>query len=271
MTTICRDGATIAFTDTGAPSADPAAPTIVFGHGLLFSGWMFDAQIEVLRHRYRCVAIDWRGQGRSPAAPSGYSMDALYGDAVAVVEHLGVGAVHWVGLSMGGFVGMRLAARRPDLVASLTLLNTSADGEVLRAMVEDEALAMVVRLAGIAPVRGAVVNTMFGSAFRSSPRSADLIEDWMTQLSQCDRAALASAIHAVVVRQSVAAELRAITAPTLVVSGADDKPTPPKRGRAIAAQISNARFVLLDNCGHSSTLERPEAVTRLIGELVAAQ
>ena len=49
----------------------------MFGHGLLFSGWMFHAQVEALRARYRCVTVDWRGQGESPAARSGYDMDTL--------------------------------------------------------------------------------------------------------------------------------------------------------------------------------------------------
>ena len=52
--------------DTGAPSGKPDAPSVVLGHGLLFSGRMFAAQVERLRDRYRCVTIDWRGQGKSP-------------------------------------------------------------------------------------------------------------------------------------------------------------------------------------------------------------
>lgn len=271
MTTICRDGATIAYTDTGPLNLDRTAPTIVFGHGLLFSAWMFHHQVESLRHRYRCVTIDWRGQGRSPATDSGYSMDALYEDAVALIEHLSVGAVHWVGLSMGGFVGMRLAARRPDLVASLTLLNTSADRETPKNVILDEGLALIVRAAGIGPVRRQVLDTMFGPSFLASPRSSESIDNWMRQLGDTGRAGVASAIHGVVARKSVAAELPAITAPTLVVSGAHDKPTPPRRGRAIASAISGARFVLLDDCGHSSTLEQPDAVTRLIEEFVAGE
>jgi 3-oxoadipate enol-lactonase len=63
--TLTVDGATVAYSDTGVPDGRPDAQTVVFGHGLLFSGWMFAAQIEALRSEYRCVAIDWRGQGQS--------------------------------------------------------------------------------------------------------------------------------------------------------------------------------------------------------------
>src|ERR1700759_3685724 len=108
MPTLRINGTTVAYDDTGAPPDHPDAPTIVFGHGLLFSGWMFDAQISALRDRFRCVTIDWRGQGKTPPTTSGgYDMDTLTADAVGLIGGLGLGRVHYVGLSMGGFVGQR--------------------------------------------------------------------------------------------------------------------------------------------------------------------
>jgi 3-oxoadipate enol-lactonase len=78
---------------------------------LLFSGWMFHPQIAVLKSQYRCVAIVWRSQGDSAATNDGYDMDTLTDDAVALIESLGVAPIHYVGLSVGGFVGQRIAAR----------------------------------------------------------------------------------------------------------------------------------------------------------------
>ena len=107
-----------------------AGPAIVFSHGLLMSGRMFSAQMQALSDRYRCVAYDHRGQGES-SDPGGrvHDMETCYRDAVAVIEALDARPCHFVGLSMGGFVGMRLAARRPDLLYSLTLMETSAEPE----------------------------------------------------------------------------------------------------------------------------------------------
>jgi pimeloyl-ACP methyl ester carboxylesterase len=122
------DGARVNITDTGAPPGRPDAPVVVLGHGLLFSTTMWRHQVDALRATYRCVAVDWRGQGATPPAPA-YDMDSLYADLVGVIEHLDGGPVHYAGLSMGGFVGLRLAARRPDLVRSLTLIDTSAGPE----------------------------------------------------------------------------------------------------------------------------------------------
>lgn len=269
MPTLTTNGARIAYTDTGVPPNAPDAPTIVFGHGLLFSGWMFSAQIAALQDSYRCVAIDWRGQGDSPAAAGGYDMDTLTGDVRGLIEDLGVGAVHYVGLSMGGFVGLRLAARHPELVRSLVLLDTSADPEDRSAARQDKLLAVIFRLLGIGPVRKPVLKLMFGPSFRTDPRSPQLIEDWLGRLARCDRGAIRQAVLGVANRAPVLPELGAITAPTLVAVGEHDVPTPLVRSRTIVAAIPGARLEIIADSGHSSSIEQPTAVTTLIRDFLA--
>ena len=95
--------------------------TIVFSHGLLMSGDMFAAQVEYFSDRYRCIVYDHRGQARSAVTDRGYDMDTLTGDAAALLQARVDGPCHFAGLSMGGFVGMRLAIRQPELLKSLTM------------------------------------------------------------------------------------------------------------------------------------------------------
>jgi len=110
--------------DTGGSGAP-----VVFSHGLLWSTKMWRFQIAAFRGAHRCIAFDHRGQGRSEVTPSGYDMDTLAEDAAALIEQTGAAPVHFVGLSMGGFVGLRLAARRPALLRSLALIGSASDGE----------------------------------------------------------------------------------------------------------------------------------------------
>jgi 3-oxoadipate enol-lactonase len=270
MPTLDVPGATIAYEDSGPPPGHLDAPTIVFGHGLLFSGWMFHPQVAALSDRYRCVTVDWRGQGDSPASSGGdYEMDTLYGDAVALIEHLGVAPVHYVGLSMGGFVGQRIAARRGDLLRSLTLLDTSPDREPVSSAVKDLAMANVYRLVGSKPLKGAVLKIMFGPTFLADASRRSIVDGFIERLERCDRAGMRHAIVAVATRKPVFDELTAVRVPTLVVTGADDRPTPPEKGRRIAERIPGARFEIVPACGHSSTVEQPETITRLIAEFVA--
>ena len=271
MPTLEVPGATIAYEDSGPPPDRPDAPTVVFGHGLLFSGWMFHAQVAALSSRYRCVTVDWRGQGDSPPTRGGdYEMDTLFSDAVALVEHLGVGPVHWVGLSMGGFVGQRIGARRGDLLRSLTLLDTSPDREPVGSAVKDLAMANVYRLVGTRPLRSAVLKIMFGPTFLADPASRPTTDRFIERLERCDRGGMRHAIIAVATRKPVYEELAAVRVPTLVVTGADDRPTPPDKGRRIADRIPGAQLEIVPQCGHSSTVEQPATITRLIAQFLAS-
>lgn len=264
MPLVSVNGARVHVEDTGAPPGRPDAPAVVFGHGLLFSGLMFAAQVERLRSRYRCVTIDWRGQGRSPAAPDGYDMDALAADATAIVESLDAGPVHYVGLSMGGFVGIRLAARRPDLVRSLTLLDTSSGPEDPDKISRYRLLGRVYRWVGMGPLRGQVEPIMFGPTFLADPGSRVHTDDWMRVLKGVERRGMQRAIHGVTDRAPVHDLLPAITAPTLVVVGAEDVATPVAKAEAIHAGIAGSRLEVVPAAGHSSTIEQPAVLADLI-------
>lgn len=268
MPTITVNDVTISYGDTGAPPGRPDAPTVVFGHGLLFSGWMFQAQVAALRDRYRCITLDWRGQGETPATPDGYDMDTLTADAVGVITALGVAPVHYVGLSMGGFVGQRLGARHGELLKSLTLLDTSPDREEPAAARQDKILGLVYRVVGMKPLLGQVKPLLFGPTFLADPGSAATIDEWVARLGRCDRAGIRKAVLGVANRDPIDDEIDGIAVPTLVVVGADDKPTPPDKAKRIAERIPGARLEIVANSGHSSTLEQPAALTALIGRFL---
>ena len=268
MPEFTRDGATIHYTDTGIPHDRPGAATIFFGHGLLFGGWMFGHQIASLKNDYRCVAIDWRGQGASSAPAGGYDMDTLAGDAMALIGELGVGPVHYVGLSMGGFIGQRIAARHPELVRSLTLLDTSSGPEDPDKVRQYRLMGAAYRVVGIGPLRKAVLPLMFGPDFLADPANRPLLGDWEQRLRSCPRAGIARAVKGVADRASVESEVGSITVPTLVIVGADDAATPPPKSRRIAELIPGARLEQVSHCGHSATVEQPETVTGLIREFL---
>jgi 3-oxoadipate enol-lactonase len=263
------NGAQVFIDDTAAPADRPDAPVIVFGHGLLMSGRMFAAQVERLRSRYRCVTIDWRGQGRSPAAEHGYDMDTLTQDAVAVIERLDAGPVHYVGLSMGGFVGMRLAARHPAILRSLALLNTSAGPEDPAKVGRYRMLARVYGVVGVGPLRSQVEPILFGPTYLADPASKPTRDEWVAHVGAVKRSGMKKAIYGVTDRKPIADELVRITTPTLVVAGADDVATPVPLAEAIAASINGAHLEILAGCGHTSTVEQPDVVGDLIESFVA--
>jgi 3-oxoadipate enol-lactonase len=249
------NGTRLYYEDTGG-----AGDVIVFSHGLLWSTRLFDPQVEALRGRFRCVSYDHRGQGQSEVPPEQViDMETVYADAVAFIESLGAGPVHFVGLSMGGFVGLRLAARRPDLVRSLVLLETSCEPEPAANVPRYTALNLVARYLGLAPVTRPVMRIMFGTSFLTDPGRAEERALWQARLRN-NRRDIYRAVNGVIQRKPVADELPSIRTPTLVIVGEEDRATVPAKAERIHSLIPGSRLVRLSRGGHSSTVEEPALV-----------
>ncbi|MGC4000039.1 MAG: alpha/beta fold hydrolase [Anaeromyxobacter sp.] len=245
-------------------------PAVVFSHGLLLSVRLWDAQAEALRDRYRCIAYDHRGQGESEVPRQrSIDMDTCAADAAALIEKLAAGPCHFVGLSMGGFVGMRLAARRPELIRSLVLLETSAEPEAPRAIRRYKMLNHAARWLGPRTVADPVMRVLFGRTFLADPGRAAARQAWRERVAG-NRRAIWRAVNGVIEREGVEALLASIRAPTLVGVGEEDVATPPPKALRIAAGIAGAQLVRFPAAGHSSPVEAPDAVTAALRAFLAS-
>jgi 3-oxoadipate enol-lactonase len=245
------------------------AETIVFAHGLLWSGEMFAAQVAALRGRYRCVTFDFRGQGRSAVTRDGYDMDTLAADAAGLIRSLGCAPCHFVGLSMGGFIGMRLAIRHPELLRSLILLETSADPEPRENLARYRFLCFVARWLGLRPVAAPVLKIMFGRKFLDDPERARERAEARRKLIANDRIGITRAVHGVIDRQGVYDRLDRIRVPTLILVGDQDVATVPAKSARIQARIPGSTLRIIPGAGHSSSMEEPAAVNRDLAEFLA--
>ena len=228
--------------------------TMLFSHGLLFSGKMFKDQVDYFKARYRCVVYDHRGQGRSEVTENGYDIDELYEDAIELIEKLNLGPCHMVGLSMGGFVAMRLAARRPELLKSLILMETSAEPEVFK--LKYNLLVTITKLLGVSAVINKVMPIMFGSTILSDPERKDIVNYWRSELLT-NKKTISKAVKGVIDRQGILNELDNIHLPTLVIVGDEDVATPPEKSKNIKLKIPQARLAVIKKAGHSSAIEEP--------------
>lgn len=239
--------------------------TVAFSHSYALDSSHFAPQLDAFASRYRCIAFDHRGHGQSEVAREGYEMHDLYADGVAFLEALGTGPVHFVGLSTGGFVGMRIALRRPELLRSLVLMDTSAKSEPRRKRLKYEAMFAVIKRFGFRPLRGPILSTFFGSAFLDDPdRKPDVDRMW-TVLQQNDRAAAIAFGHGIFGRDDILGELGRIHTPTLVMVGEHDVATPRERAKEIAGAIDGAQLVVIPRAGHVGTIEEPEVVNGELG------
>jgi pimeloyl-ACP methyl ester carboxylesterase len=263
MARIRVNGVEIHYDSTGT-----GPETVVFSHGLLFSGEMFREQVFHLADRYRVVTYDHRGQGRSEVTRAGYGMDDLTQDAAELVEALGVAPCHFAGLSMGGFVGMRLAARRPELLRSCILMETGADAESAENALRYRRLNLALRLLGARLVAPRVMPILFGRTFLTDPATSGLRQEWQERLGAIRRS-VHRAVTGVVEREGIHGELGRIRLPTLVLVGEEDVATPPAMAERIRDAIRGSCLVRIPRAGHSSTLENPEAVNAALDGFLA--
>lgn len=260
MPTINVNGVNLYYEITGK-----GEETIVFSHGLLWSGQMFAEQVKYFQDGYRCVTYDHRGQGRSEVTASGYDMETVYQDAVALIEQLNLTPCHFVGLSMGGFVAMRIAARRPELLKSIILMETTADPEPNT--FKYNILNAIVKLFGVKVVTHSVMKIMFGKTFIADNQRNELRQKWVKKL-QSNQKTITRAVEGVITRKGVFDEIANISLPTLVMVGDEDVATIPEKSKRIHQQIKNSKLVIIKGAGHTSSVEEPEQVCKAMEEFL---
>jgi len=263
MSIIRVNGAALYYEEQGT---DPE--TIVFAHGLFWSCRLYDEQVAALKERYRCVAFDFRGQGQSEVTRDGYDMETLAEDAAALIETLQCAPCHFVGLSMGGFIGLRLAARRPDLLRSLILLESSADPEPAEQARQFRLLFLIVRWLGPRLVMSRGMPVMFGQKFLHDPVRAELRDEWRRRLSSNHRVGAYRAAMGAITRKGVRDELGQIRVPTLILVGDQDVAQPLPNSQRLHEGIAGSQLVIIPGAGHTSSVEEPAAVNAAISEFL---
>jgi 3-oxoadipate enol-lactonase len=224
--------------------------TVVFCGSLGAPSSMWDPQFPALVGR-TVVRVDHPGHGGAPLVDVRDVGDL----ARRVLATVGGGRFSFVGLSLGGAVGMRLALDVPDRLERLVLACTSArfgDPEQWLAR------AATVRADGLAAIVDAVLARWFTPSFGevSAYRELFLSTDAEGYARCCE------ALAAFDLRDA----LSSIGAPTLLIAGADDPTTPPAAVEAIAHAVPNARFAVIPAAAHLANVERPDDFNRLLEE-----
>jgi 3-oxoadipate enol-lactonase/4-carboxymuconolactone decarboxylase len=236
---------------------DPQRPVLMLCNSLGTTLDMWAPQMPAFLAHFRVLRYDTRGHGDSEITPGEYSIAQLGGDAVALLDHLGIERVAFCGLSMGGMTGMWLGAHRPERVERLVLANTGAkvgDPSVWAARFE------AIRAGGMAAITPAVLDRWFTGRYqRLAAKEVDKVRAMLLATSPAGYIANGAAVRDMDQRDSLAR----ITAPTLVIGGTYDGSTPPELGRAVAQSIKGARYVELD-AAHLSNWEQAGAFTATV-------
>ncbi|MCA9772387.1 MAG: alpha/beta fold hydrolase [Myxococcales bacterium] len=239
-------------------------PTVMLGHALTFDGEMWAAQFDAFSRRYRVLAADFPGHGRSDDPPGPYSLDGLADRIAGVMDALGVRRAAYCGLSMGGMVGLRLALRRPERVAALALLNTSASEEDpgKRPFLEEINERSRGKPANEATV-AFLMQLMFSDGFRA--REPLTVRRFHDKVFHSTRDGEYWCARAVLGRDSVEDALGRIAVPTVVLTSDADVAVPPAHSETLATRIPGAKFHVLRGVGHMTAVEAAEEVNAILG------
>ena len=226
----------------------------------------WDALAEPLSATRRVIAYDNRGSGRSPVTPRPYTTRQLAADAVGVVDRLGIARAHVFGMSMGGIVAQEVALGWPDRVDRLVLGCTHAGVEHATPQPRETARAFAMRtgdwgerMSALAPhALARDVDPAFLRAFIAK-KSGDVQDD------EGYRAQIAA-----VLAHDTDDRLPGISAPTLVITGDNDRVIPGASSEVLAERIPNAHLEVIGGAGHLFFLERPAATLRAPDDFLAA-
>jgi 3-oxoadipate enol-lactonase len=236
-------------------SGRPDGPVVVLANSLGATWEMWDPNLADLEQHFRVVRFDTRGHGRSPVPAGPYAIDDLADDVIALLDTLDVDQAHFVGLSLGGMTGLRLAARNPSRVDRLVVLCTGARLDPREAWTDRGA---TVRTSGTAAVAEAVVRRWFTLAWLDAhPQVRKESEEMVGSTPAEGYAACCEAIATMDLRS----DLPAITAPTLAIAGADDPATPPLQLERIADSVAHGKLIVVPGSAHLASAERPDVVT----------
>jgi pimeloyl-ACP methyl ester carboxylesterase len=252
----------LAFDDVGP------GPVVVLLHGFPLDRTMWTHQRSSVGAIYRVILPDLRGHG-STAAPDGiYTVDDMADDVIELLEALQIdGPVVFGGLSMGGYVTLSIAARYPERVKALMLMNTRASADSPEAAKTRIELAERVEATGqTSEVLAAMLPKLFSkNTFEHHP---SLVARTYDRMARTPARAIAGTLRGLASRPDRTENLASIAVPTLVVTGVDDLIVPLEETERMAARIPGSNLVVIPNAGHIAPLENHEATDKVILEFL---
>jgi len=170
-----------------------------------------------------------------------------------------------IGLSMGGYISLEIMRQAPERVAKLALLDTSARADTPEQSALRRDLVAKARTTSMSEVADLTMPNLLAPQHLGDESLRQAIR---TMAEEVGAEAFARQQNAIMTRPDSRPSLGAIRCPTLVLVGEQDALTPPDRAQEIAAGIAGSRLVTVPRCGHVSTLERPDEVSRALVELL---
>ena len=242
------NGQSINYVDSGGEGL-----AVIFSHGFLMDLTMFDQQVAALKDDFRCIAWDERGFGETPVEEPFSYWDSA-DDAVALLDHLGIGRAVFVGMSQGGFLSLRAALAHPDRVAGVVLIDSEAGASSEEQI---EGYGAMFAQWQIAQPLGELGQTVAGMIIGDSKLSSEWIAKWEAR----DRSTLHQPTQTLLFRDDITDRVGEVNCPVLIIHGEEDQAIPIETAEALAELLSDCRgLVSVPGAAHAPNMTHPETV-----------
>lgn len=258
-TAMYRERADVLSTEAGT------GPQLLCAHGTLMDRSMFAPQITGLSDSYRVGAYDLRARTERAFEP--YDLSALVEDCRAVIDGLGMEKPVVAGMSMGGFMALRLAINYPEEISGIVLIDSTSlphpdeDIELYRGMIEQISDAPQVP----ETMAETVTHFLFGETTREE--NTTLVDQWTDRWQTYPGEAVYREVESWLERDGVTSELEALDIPALVVHGEEDASIGLERVEPTVEAL-DAELAVIPEAGHSSNVEQPTLVNEAIREFL---
>jgi len=246
------NGIEVNFVDVSAPNAS----AVVLIHGFPFSHEMWTPQIQALQKQYRIVAYDLRGHGSSGVGDGQYMLEFFVDDLLALLDYLKIERALLCGLSMGGYIALRMVERNPERVGALILADTQAKADSNEARLKRAAAIKSVKTNGVNAYADNFVKSVFAPQTFTGNKAA--VEKIRQIIQGNSSTGICGALLALASRTDTTEALANIKVPTLILVGEHDTLTPPSASQEIHSRIPNSEIHVIPNAAHMSNLENPE-------------
>ncbi len=236
------------------------AVPIVLIHAFPLNQTMWSPQISALSKKYRVIAYDIRGHGKSEVGDGQYTLELFVDDLIALLDHLKIEKTILCGLSMGGYIALRALERHPERISKLVLSDTRSEADSDEAKVKRSATLKLIKEKGVSVFAEEFVKSaLIPETFTTHPEVVQTVQEMILKNSPLG---ICGALLALASRTDTTAFLNKIKIPTLILVGEKDQITPFSAADSLKEKIPNAQMHVIPCAGHFSSLENPTEFNR---------
>lgn len=259
---IDANGITMHFDDFGKGQTP-----IIFVHGFPFDKSSWAPQMAFMKKTQRVIAYDIRGFGTTTLGMAKPSMRVFADDLVKFMDNMGIRKAIVCGLSMGGYILLNAVQRYPERFKGLILCDTQAIADTEEAEKKRYQTIQQIKTDGLTIFTEGTIKNVFCADSRANKK--ELVDTIKEIISKIHQETIIETLTALAERADMTASLKDITIPTLIICGKEDSMTPPNQAEALHSAIKNSTLQIIENAGHLSNLEQPDAFNKHLAGFMA--